>query len=198
MLNRGGVTNSTLFSLKFGNDPYIGTNGKLYIGKHEDFSKNNVATCPIVNSTNNIYWICEVSSFGMKNSGNEIKTNRKFNFIFDTGTNAILLPLEFKNDFQNNIQKLDCLFVEIQDQSAFQLVCENLNNVPDLILGINGYNLILSKRYIFYQINQTFYSNFIFTKKGLAIIGSPFFLLFILCLIKKVKDYIFIQKMMSI
>ena len=179
MLNRGGITNSTLFSLKFGNDTNIGINRTLYIGKHEDFSKNNVATCPIVNSRDNAYyWGCEVISFGMKNSKNEIKTNKKFNFRFDTGANVILLPLEFKNDLQNNIQKLNCLFVDTQDQSAFQLVCENLTNVPDLIFGVNGYNLILPKHYSFYQDNQNFYSYFLFTKKKLYIIGTPFFFAF--------------------
>ena len=122
MLNRGGVTNSILFSLKFGNDVKVGTNGTLYIGKHEDFSKANVVTCPIVDSRINTYWECEVSSFGMKFAGNEIKTNRKYNFIFDIGINAIFLPLEFKNYLQNKLEKLNCLFFTTPAENTWFII----------------------------------------------------------------------------
>ena len=178
MLNVGGVTNSLLFSFKFGNDINVGTNGKLYLGKHEDFSKNNVATCPIVNGRNNPYWGCEVNAFGMKMSEKEVKTNRRFNFIFDTGTNAIFLPLEFQNDLQNQIQQFNCLFVATQDQTAYELVCQNLNNLPDLTFEINGNQLILPSHYLFYRVYQYAYSRVYFAKMEFYIIGSPFFFAF--------------------
>ena len=180
MLNRGGVTNSMLFSLKFGSSIYVGAKGTLYIGKHEDFSKKNVVSCPIVNSGKNIYWECQINSLGFKYSGNEIKTNKKYNFIFDSGCNNLLLPLEFKNDIENSIQKFNCQFEEyLYDETLFRLVCENKNNVPDLKLEINGYYLIIPSKYIFFLLeNDKYYSNFYFQKRDYYIIGSIFFFAF--------------------
>lgn len=81
MLKNGGVTSSTMFSLKFQNIN-MGVAGKLYLGKHDDFSKNNVGTCPLVNFSNGaeIYWGCQANSFGLrKNGGSEVRSNRQYN-----------------------------------------------------------------------------------------------------------------------
>ena len=115
----------------------------------------------------------------MKFSGNEIKTNKKYNFIFDSGSNGLHLPLEFKNDIQNSIQKFNCQFEEyLYDKTQFQLVCQNKNNVPDLKLEINGYYLIIPSKYIFFlpeNENGKYYSNFYFLNNYNYTIGSTFF-----------------------
>ena len=180
-LNQAGITSSTIFSFKFGNDINVGTNGKLYIGKHEDFSKNNVATCPLVNmaASYNIYWACEVSSFGLKNSGNEIKSNRRFNIVFDTGTNAIILPLEYLNDLQNNLNQFNCFAIASQDQKTFQIACPIQSDWPDIIFEINGNILRIPKFYFFAQAdNQYVISRVLFSRMDFYIIGTPFFFTF--------------------
>ena len=180
-LNQAGITSSILFSFKFGNDINVGTNGKLYIGKHEDFSKNNVATCPLVNiaASNNMFWACEVSSFGFKNSAHEIKSNRRFNIVFDTGTNTMIFPLEYLTDLQNNLNQFNCFTVASQDQTTFQISCPIQSDWPDIILEINGNILKVPKFYFFIQANnQNVVSRILFKRMDFYIIGSPFFFTF--------------------
>ena len=180
-LNQAGITSSILFSFKFGNDINIGTNGKLYIGKHDDFSKNNVATCPLVNigASYNMFWACEVSSFGLKNSGNEIKSNRRYNIVFDTGTNGIILPLEYITDLQNNLNQFNCFVVASQDQTTFQISCPIQSDWPDIIFEINGNILKIPKFFLFAQIdNFHVISRFYFKRMDFYIIGTPFFFTF--------------------
>lgn len=180
-LNQAGITSSISFSFKFGNDINIGTNGKLYIGKHEDFSKNNVATCPLVNIAEsfNMYWACEVSSFGFKNSAHEIKSNRKFNIVFDTGTNAIILPLEYLTDLQNNLNQFNCFAIASQDQTTFQIACPIQSDWPDITFEINGNILVIPKFYFFAQTDNIYVvSRVLFAKMDFYIIGTPFFFTF--------------------
>ena len=63
MLNKGGVTTSRIFSLKFENNFNSQITGKLFIGQHEDFSQNNVATCPLERiDGRKDDWICKIKS----------------------------------------------------------------------------------------------------------------------------------------
>ena len=50
MLCRNGVTTSKLFSFKLGLNITSENKGKFYIGKHEDFNKDNVVSCEMKNS----------------------------------------------------------------------------------------------------------------------------------------------------
>ena len=180
-LNQAGITNSLSFSFKFGNDINIGITGKLYIGKHEDFSKNNVATCPLVNiaASSNMFWACEVSSFGFKNSGHEIKSNRKFNLVFDTGTNVIILPIEYLLDLQNNLNQFNCFITASQDQTTYQIACPIQSDWPDVTFEINGNILRIPKHYFFAQADNFYVvSRVIFAKMDFYIIGTPFFFTF--------------------
>ena len=179
MLNKGGATSSTMFSFKFGNDINVGTNGKLYIGKHDDFNKNNVVTCPLIKQGDlALYWTCEVNSFGLKNSGNEIRSNRKFGLVFDTGTNVMILPLEYLVDLQNQINKFNCFFIGSQDQTSYQIACPMFSDWPDLSFEINGHYLTVPKHYFFYQAGQYVYSRVIFQQTNFYILGTPFFFTF--------------------
>ena len=63
-------------------------------------------------SNADIFWACQVTSFGLKNNNYEIKAAINKNLIFDTGTNAIILPLEtlyqLKDGFSLN---LDVIYI---------------------------------------------------------------------------------------
>ena len=180
MLNRGGVTSSTLFSLKFQNSN-IGVSGSLYLGKHDDFSKDNVGICPLVNFSDGgeIFWGCEANSFGLKkNGGNEVRSNRRYNLVFDTGTNVIILPLEYLNDIENNLPDFNCYTVMSEDQGSYQLSCLNVEGLPNLYFEINGNVYTIPSQYIFYQSGQFFISRILFSTMDYYIIGSPFFFTF--------------------
>ena len=180
MLNRGGVTSSTLFSLKFQNSN-DGVSGKLYLGKHDDFSKDNVGTCPLVNFSDGgeIYWGCEANSFGLKkNGGNEVRSNRKYNLVFDTGTNILILPLEYLNDIQNNLDGFECYTIMSEDQASYQLACSNVWDLPNFFFEINGNIYTIPSQYTFYQSGEFFLSRILFYKMDYYLVGSPFFFVF--------------------
>ena len=180
MLNQGGVTSSTLFSLKFQNSN-IGVSGSLYLGKHDDFSKNNVGTCPLVNFSDGgeIFWGCEANSFGLKkNGGKEAKSNRRYNLVFDTGTNVIILPVEYLNDIDNNLRDFNCYTVMSEDQKSYQLSCLNIGGLPNFYFEINGNIYTIPSDYIFYQSGQFFVPRILFSTMDYYIVGSPFFFTF--------------------
>ena len=64
MINFAGISNSESFSLKFDNNIGPGTSGKLIIGKHNDFSKSNLPSCPVKKGDE--FWICQLNGFGLK------------------------------------------------------------------------------------------------------------------------------------
>jgi len=122
MLNKGGVTNSKLFSLKFSNNE-SGVNGTLLIGKHDDFSKTNVAYCPLINlDKNEGLWECQISSFAMKNLENEIKIKGNYDFIFDTGSNRFILPFEYFSNIDSSLTKFKCYSKTNEEQNTFFII----------------------------------------------------------------------------
>ena len=180
MLNRGGVTSSTLFSLKFQNSN-AEVSGKLYLGRHDDFSNNNARTCPLVNFSNGgeIFWGCEANSFGLKkNGGYEVRSNRRYNLVFDTGTNVLILPKEYLNDIQNNLNGFECYTIMTEDQASFQLVCSNGWDLPNFFFEINGNIYTIPSQYIFYQSGQFFVPRILFSTMQYYIVGTPFFFVF--------------------
>lgn len=179
MLNKGGVTKSKSFSLKFGTNIKAGKVGKFFIGKHSDFSNKITVTCPLVNPKNGRDWVCNIKSFGFKRSNIHLQSKRSFNIIFDTGTNMIMLPLQYYNDLSNKVSKLNCNFVTNQNRDVFQLMCQKENLLPDFSFEINGQILLVPKTYGYLKDSRGFfYSKVIFVKSNFFIIGSPFFFAF--------------------
>lgn len=177
MLKKGKVTESLLFSLKFGSDPVHTKVGKLIIGKHEDFSKKNVVTAPLITGLK--HWACKINSFSIQNPLGIVNSKRSYGIIFDTGTNSILLPLQYYQDLTNNIKKLNCYFKDSSGKQQYQLACTNINNLPDFRFEINGSILIVPKIYTFYRgKDNIYYSKVIFSEREIYIIGTPFFLAF--------------------
>ena len=175
MLKKYSITDSTKFSFKFLDE----TSGKLVIGEHEDFSSSNAVTCPLktLKGDANLFWVCEVSGFGLKNSKEEIKSSNSYNIIFDTGTNFILLPIGYYYDMKDKLKNFGC--TTTYKGKDIQLVCSNYNNVPDFTFIINGNTLTLSKYNSYYQSTDlNYYSSVLFVKEERYIIGSPFFVAF--------------------
>ena len=113
--------------------------GKLILGKHIDFSSKNVRACPLINIGNikDIYWACEVSSFIIESvDSKKEESNRKYNMIFDTGTNRIILPLDYYLDLKNKIE--DSGSKGHKRSGCYEIIYQNENSIQ-FSLKINGY-----------------------------------------------------------
>lgn len=179
MMKKSGNTNSSAFSIKFENDKFTsGIKGSMFIGEHDDFSKDEVSTCPLVFFSNKIFWACQLRSFGLKSSNHQTKSSYSTNIIFDTGTNAIFLPTRYLSDMIDELGDFGCY---AQKQDSTYIICQATDSVPDLRFELNGYTLIIPKEYGFYYIgdNTKYVASIVtFEDSIIPIIGSIFFFLF--------------------
>ena len=180
MLNKGGVTTSRIFSLKFENNFNSQITGKLFIGQHEDFSQNNVATCPLERiDGRKDDWICKVKSLSAISSFGTYQSYKKYNILFDSGTNIIILPMDYIDDIGNNLFIQNKCSIVTKDNSFYRLICTNINNLPDFRFEINNHAFIIPWEYIFVQKEDSFGSAIYFvTNIDHITVGVPFFFLF--------------------
>ena len=184
MLKQNDVTDSKIFSIKLDNDADIeedDVTGKLYIGKHEDFSSDKSVTCPLVKADDesNIFWTFQLDGIGLKKSDKEIKASRTINVILETATNYITLPYDYLSDIQRNLADVDCQTFREGDRrsSTYYIRCSGeMDTLPDFQLNINGTILTIPAKYAFeLDPDHDYYSRIIFTRSAdTYIIGSPF------------------------
>jgi hypothetical protein len=151
MLKEKEITDSLSFSVKFDSDiiePNI--KGTMYIGKHDDFSKSETISLSLVTfSTANIFWACTLNSFGFQNSDNYIYKNYDINIIFDTGTNSIILPLEYLEGIKSELAEFNCKVVQVG--SVYQIMLQSVSNLPDLIFKFGRHTLTIPGSYGFWR-----------------------------------------------
>ena len=180
MLKQYDVTDSKIFSIKLDSDIDMeeGATGKLYIGKHEDFSSKNSVTCPLIKVSNEteIFWNFQINGIGFKQSNKEIKSTKTFNVILETATNYLLLPYEYLNDIVNDLAEMNCEPYQEYRGSYYEIMCPGeIDILPDFQLNINGTILTIPAKYAFGLSMVNYYSNIYFTtSEELYIIGSPF------------------------
>ena len=182
------IIDSLSFSLKFGKTINSGDSGSLFLGRHKDFSDDDAVSCPLLTKDADIsviHWGCEISSFSIKNSNIELKSSSKtFKMVFDTGTNFLILPLNYYNDIKNDLIKLNCGVATDETQKAFSIICpKTVRELPDVRFEINGNYLTIPHNYIFVEEEeypQYYFSRILFEEnKNIGyIIGSPFFFAF--------------------
>ena len=95
-LKESGVTDSLSFSISIDeNKSTKEIKGKMYIGKHENFTKKETVSVPLIFDQYKNYWVYNIESFGLNNSQTETKSDKTFQVIFDTASNVIVLPLQY-------------------------------------------------------------------------------------------------------
>ena len=193
MLYYSKIIDSTLFSFKFASNNLDLPMGKMFIGKHEDFSKKNAFSCDLLNNNygNLYYWTCQLKSFGLQNNYHKTFSNHTIPIIFDTGTNFIFLPFEYLKDMEKDIKKFGCKINEYEDnnqdfdfdknQMEYRLVC-SANNLPQFLFILGETTFTLPNDLLFYYERGLAYSYIIFILNNKQanpyIFGSSFFMSF--------------------
>ena len=175
MLKNSKVIDSLSFSFKFDGSIKVPMSGKLILGKHNDFSSSKTKSCPLksTGTSSDIYWTCEVSSFIVKNSGSKAESNKKYDIIFDTGTNMIMLPLGYYQDLQSSIKKLGCS--TIFSNNIYLIQCP-IENPLEFVFKINGNDFPIPIELSYYRYSNTLIRSMVLFTDDFYIIGSPFFL----------------------
>jgi len=177
MLKENGVTDSLVFSFKFELDVFKSdVKGRMYIGKHNDFSKDEVKSCPLINYINEIFWACKLESFGLKGSNAEAISSYSQGVIFDTGTNAIILPMRYLNDLQGKLSNFGC--TTLNSEGNYYILCDVNGDFPSLNFKLNNQILTIPREYSFSYLDSSkryVISSVTFTSDDMALIGSVFF-----------------------
>ena len=189
MLCKNKITDSLLFSFKF---EYLNDNsysGTFFIGKHDDFYSDNIVVCKLGNDNyyEQNFWGCDMTSLIISDKKNNITitAKNKFSAIFDSGTNVLILPLDYFYQIKDDLIKINCVSNKINGngkEEIYQLICQK-NNLPELRLIIGGNTFILEPKYYFYFSKNLAFSRILFQNSydeedETYIIGNPFFMQF--------------------
>ena len=176
---------SKSFSIKYFSDDNV----QMYLGdEHEDFKDEiNTSTCQLLHHTtyDNLVWTCKLYSFGLINNDRNLTSNAScgYNFLFDTGSNTMMLPFETLEKLKNDLPKYNCYYGE--SQNGYQILCEDENNLPDVFIEVGNYALFLNNKEMYglftdeKKDKEVFALNVIFMEEiTISLIGQPFFKLF--------------------
>ena len=169
------------FSIKYNNEL---KNAILYFGdEHDDFKNYFIGFCPLVSKTRKEknFWSCELFSFGITN--NEINTSINLNMsvVFDTGTNAIILPRYILFFLKEQLIRIDCSINNLSLEISY-IICYNKSTLPNIFFEIGDYYLTISNKSFIYNEkllsnNTIIYILNVYFEEGneMGIIGLPFF-----------------------
>ena len=179
MLYKRKYIDSRAFSIKFEGNFEGGTKGSMFLGIHDDFSKNETISAPLVNETLSEKWKINITSFGLKNNKYKTRSSEKPTPIeIDTGSNVFYLPMQYFEDIKNDLGKFDC---QIEDESHIKRMrfkCDKNGNYPDFQFIINGYIFTIPKENAYFikdNDKEHLYSKAIFINMPMYLIGSAFF-----------------------
>lgn len=177
-----GIISSKSFSFKY----FSKTRGvEMYLGdEHSDFQNvENTAQCQLLSNTayDNLLWTCKLYNFGLTSQDHltNITAECGYNFLFDTGSNTMILPMETFNLLYKNLDVFDC--EKAENEYGVQIVCPDNDNLPDIFIEVGNHYLILDHKEMFnrYSISGKQILNVVFKKDiTISIIGQPFFKLF--------------------
>ena len=66
--------------------------------------------------------------------------NYDVTIIFDTGTNSIILPLEYLEGIRDDLAKFNCK--EVRSGSSYQIMSNSVNNFLTLSRYFSSYSII--------------------------------------------------------
>jgi hypothetical protein len=182
-LNAKKVIPNKSFSFKYLNEKEV----EMYLGEeHSDFSnENNTAQCQLLHKTtyDNLLWTCKLYKFGFLSEDMErnVTSPCGYNFLFDTGSNIMILPLETLENISRNLSQFNCTVATTSNGQ--QIFCTNSKNLPNVYIEVGNHYLILDKEKMFSLVRledgRTGYLlDAVFKDSNMPIMGQRFFQLF--------------------
>ena len=169
------------FSIKYNNEL---KNAILYFGdEHDDFKNNSIGFCPLISKTikEKSFWSCEFFGFGIINNIINVSINFNMSAIFDTGTNAIVLPRYILYFLKEQLIKIDCFINNLSLEISY-IICYNKSALPNIFFEIGDFYLTISSKSFIYNEkilnnNTIIYILNVYFEEGkeMGIIGLPFF-----------------------
>ena len=180
-LKAKGYINNKSFSFK-----YLGDNKvEMYIGgEHADFTdQDNTATCQLLHKSvyDNLLWTCKLYSLGLINNDLSLNATVSFgyNFLFDTGSNIMRLPLSTFDSLMKQVSIFSC--EGMVDDSVKYIKCPE-DKLPNLFIEVGDHYFILnaSEYNLYDNIKGTGFKRLRiqFMDVQISLIGQPFFQIF--------------------
>ena len=182
-LNEKGKIINKSFSFKYIKDDIV----EMYLGdEHEDFSKNNTAQCQLLHKTtyDNLLWTCKLYNFGFISKDNSKNATAAcgYNFLFDTGSNTMILPLETIDLLSEQLHQFGCS--KVTTDNGQQILCDvNKNLLPNVYIEVGNHYLILDHSQVFSEVLMSdktsgYLLDAVFKETNMPLIGQRFFKLF--------------------
>lgn len=182
-LNAKGRLKNKSFSFKYIKDDIV----EMYLGdEHEDFSKNNTAQCQLLHKTSydNLLWTCKLYNFGFISNDNSKNATAPcgYNFLFDTGSNIMILPLETIDHLSEQLYQFGCS--KVTTDNGQQILCDvNKNLLPNVYIEVGNHYLILDHNQVFSEVIMSgkksgYILDAVFKDTNMPLMGQRFFKLF--------------------
>lgn len=187
MMASKGAISSKSFSFKFISEESV----EMYLGdEHSDFQQeNNTVQCKLLNdgTYQKLLWTCRLYQFGLYSKSNITKnatTSCGYPFLFDTGSNVMMLPLETLEQLANDLSRFNCRKYYNTEDKDYRIACEDKNNLPNFMIEVGDHFILLDSSEMYYMNkddngNIEYVFKITFQKNlPIALIGQPFFKLF--------------------
>jgi hypothetical protein len=178
--------NSKIFTQKYIHD----RKGKMYIGDLPDEIKNdmsNYGTCPTIKYINNGMlnprWECELKSFYFGDHTSYSKYEEYISpVLFDTGTNIVLVPVEFfirlRLFYFNELIESDQCQLKQDDNKFMSYTCSPLakiDTLPDINFSFGESHITMRTEELFARSPLGFFQFIMFAnpKTNMWIFGEP-------------------------
>lgn len=187
MMAAKNIISSKSFSFKYISDDNV----DMFLGdEHSDFKQeNNTVQCKLLNggTYQDLFWTCRLYQFGLyskKDISRNATTNCGYPFLFDTGSNIMMLPLETLKQLTNDLSRFNCSKYKDPEDESYKIVCFDKENLPNFMIEVGDHFILLDSDEMYnilkddngnyeYIFNIAFQENF-----PIALIGQPFFKLF--------------------
>ena len=155
------VIGNEVFSIHYLSSFSTNPESTLYVGDyHDNFTSAQPFHTGFCNCVQDIlkvhYWSCSLKYILFGDiANNEFQSKKiplKGNLIFDSGSNACIMPISAFSTFFEEYKQQKC--IELVDYTEKYILCPSLSSLKDISFVVNGYALKIKKEVIFLPVKD--------------------------------------------